>query len=366
MTGEGGIVQFDIALRTGAGVLLLLVSGLLARDYGRAWAAKLGAAFALGAAAFAASSIAGFTPDGSLWHIALLAISSGNNVVFWLFARALFDDDFKPRPWHALVWGGFIAATLLCGLVLQPLHSAIARPLEDGLSLASLGFAILAIVQTISSWSTDLVEKRRRFRVAVVSASAGYIVLTEIANLLGLRATAPEALSLASAGALALIAAGVAWSFLGVAGGEALFPEQQSAAPPPMDISPADRRLLADIERGMRTDRLYRQERLTIGALALKHAVPEYRLRRLINKGLGHRNFSSFLNSYRIADARAALADPRQAEVPILTIALDAGFNSLGPFNRAFRLETGTTPSAFRKTALGNPANEQQIPVSAG
>jgi AraC-like DNA-binding protein len=60
-------------------------------------------------------------------------------------------------------------------------------------------------------------------------------------------------------------------------------------------------------------------------------------LRRLINGELGFRNFTAFLNSYRLAEVRDVLADPDQREVPILTIALDAGFGSLGPFNRAFR-----------------------------
>jgi AraC-like DNA-binding protein len=60
-------------------------------------------------------------------------------------------------------------------------------------------------------------------------------------------------------------------------------------------------------------------------------------LRRLINQRLGYRNFNVFLNEHRIAEAKAALADPSQAEVPVITIAMDAGFQSLGPFNRASR-----------------------------
>jgi AraC-like DNA-binding protein len=86
--------------------------------------------------------------------------------------------------------------------------------------------------------------------------------------------------------------------------------------------------------------------------LAARLGAPEYRLRRLINQRLAHRNFSSFINGYRLTEARAALADPTQAEVPILTIALDAGFQSIGPFNRAFKAETGMTPSEFRRTRL--------------
>ena len=94
----------------------------------------------------------------------------------------------------------------------------------------------------------------------------------------------------------------------------------------------------------------HRDERLTIAALAAQLGEQEYRLRRLINGRLGYRNFPAFLNSFRLAEVKAALADPAQAEVPILTIALDAGFGSLGPFNRAFREDEGMTPSSWRAT----------------
>ena len=50
------------------------------------------------------------------------------------------------------------------------------------------------------------------------------------------------------------------------------------------------------------------------------------------------------------AEVKAALTDPSQKDVPILTIALDAGFGSLGPFNRAFREAEGMTPSEYRSS----------------
>jgi AraC-like DNA-binding protein len=108
----------------------------------------------------------------------------------------------------------------------------------------------------------------------------------------------------------------------------------------------------------MAIDKAHRQDGLTIGGLAEKLGVPEYRLRRLINQALGYRNFNSFLNDHRISEVKAALLDPAQAEVPVLTLALDAGFSSLGPFNRAFKAETGMTPSQFRR--LG----ERTAPIS--
>ena len=60
--------------------------------------------------------------------------------------------------------------------------------------------------------------------------------------------------------------------------------------------------------------------------------------------------------TYRVADAKAALSDPSQCEVPVLTIAMDSGFQSLGPFNRAFKADTGLTPTEYRRMAQKMPA----------
>ena len=77
----------------------------------------------------------------------------------------------------------------------------------------------------------------------------------------------------------------------------------------PPEIEPA---LLRRLEHLMVVERAYRREGLTIGSLSAELGVPEYRLRQLINEGLGHRNFNAFLNRYRIEEAKAALADPEQ------------------------------------------------------
>ncbi|MGC2776309.1 MAG: helix-turn-helix domain-containing protein, partial [Bradyrhizobium sp.] len=113
--------------------------------------------------------------------------------------------------------------------------------------------------------------------------------------------------------------------------------------------------LLRRLDQLMTVERIYREEGLSIGALAARLDVPEYRLRQAINEGLGHRNFNAFLNRYRLDDAKAALSDPSQREVPVLTIAIDAGFQSIGPFNRAFKAATAMTPTEFRRQAVAEP-----------
>ena len=96
----------------------------------------------------------------------------------------------------------------------------------------------------------------------------------------------------------------------------------------------------------------WRQEGLTIGEVARRLDEPEHRLRRLINRRLGHRNFADFVNSFRIAAAKSRLADPGEARTTVATIAFDLGYGSLGPFNRAFRAATGATPTEWRRQAL--------------
>ncbi|MDF3836217.1 helix-turn-helix transcriptional regulator, partial [Cupriavidus basilensis] len=106
--------------------------------------------------------------------------------------------------------------------------------------------------------------------------------------------------------------------------------------------------------RLMSDERAYRRENLSIASLASQLAVPEYRLRRLINQRLGHRNFNAFVNGFRLEEARAALSDPACRTLPVLTIALEAGFQSIGPFNRAFKAATGFTPTEYRREKLAD------------
>ena len=101
--------------------------------------------------------------------------------------------------------------------------------------------------------------------------------------------------------------------------------------------------------RVFRDGLLYREAGLTISGLAKKLNMPEYRLRAFIHKQLGFRNFNAMLHKYRIEDASAALADSSKQNLPVLTIALSVGYQSITPFNNAFREIKGVTPSEYRK-----------------
>lgn len=74
--------------------------------------------------------------------------------------------------------------------------------------------------------------------------------------------------------------------------------------------------------------------------------LPIDRLREVINKELGHRNFNQFMNQYRIDEVSRRIQEEKN--LPILSIALDVGFRSLSSFNVAFKQTHDMTPSDFR------------------
>src|SRR6202795_1581580 len=110
----------DIALRAGTVALLLVLAASLFRGFGTVLAGRLAAAFALGSAAHAVSYSIGATSPVSMLHAPLIALSTGNVVVFWLFTRALFDDAFKLRAWHALVWAAVAAFSFVTCVWIAP------------------------------------------------------------------------------------------------------------------------------------------------------------------------------------------------------------------------------------------------------
>jgi len=349
------LAALDPALR-GATVALLLVLGvMLLRDFRGVLAGRLAAAFALGSAAHALTSGIGVTVPFSIWHAPLIALSTGNVVVFWLFTRAMFDDAFRMRWWHGLIWIAVTAFSFVNCLWIAPLASV--RVSVVAVNLLVLGFVALAVLQSVSTWSADLVEGRRRVRVFIVAAAALYGGLNALLQIAVSDAEAAAIAYVVNAALLAGVTAAIFLAMIRISV-DAVSLASVVVTPPSTagvalvtvpETNAADQKLVDALLRLMADERIYRHENLTIGTLATKLSVPEYRLRRLINQRLGYRNFNTFLNNHRIEEAKAALADPTQAEVPVITIALDAGFQSLGPFNRAFKATTGVTPSEYRR-----------------
>src|SRR5260370_31482659 len=176
------LATLDIALRAATVALLLVLAASLFRDFRNVLAGRLAVAFALGSAAHAVTYAFGAASSVSIWHAPGIALSTGNVVVFWLFTRALFDDAFAMRWWHALTWAAVVAFSFVKCLLLAPMGNA--RAPIVAINLLALGFIGLAIGQTVASWSADLVEGRRRVRFSIVTAAALYGGLNAVLQIL--------------------------------------------------------------------------------------------------------------------------------------------------------------------------------------
>lgn len=358
-----GPMAIDLGLRGATSGVFLMIVLLVLQRRATHQLALLGTAMSLGGAFYAIVTAPVF-PKTSWWWT--LPIMSSLPAVFWLWARASFDDDFVLKWRHGILWLSIVAFgfAITLGWTRWP---ALAGAGGRLLALVALMLALAVAVQTVQTWRVDLVARRRRLRLTVLAINVVFIglvagpgVFAVPVGVPGDFSSLPTALSLfvvamlTGLGVLDLRAAVDAESVTAavVTSGAIGRPV---TAPAPAGRVAADPVLLRRLDHLMTVDRIYRQEGLAIGALAARLDVPEHRLRQAINEGLGYRNFNAYLNRYRIEDAKMGLSDMAQRDVPVLTIAMDAGFQSIGPFNRAFKAETGMTPTEFRREALNRP-----------
>lgn len=350
------LAAIDLELRGATSCVFLMIILVAWLRRAGSQQALLGIAMSAGGM-FYAIATAPYFPKSSWWWV--LPILSAQPAVFWLWARAAFDDDFVLRLWHGAVWLGLVLAGFAMTLSWKS-WPAFAVAGGKVLSAVVAMLAVAAAAQTVKTWRADLVARRRRLRLAMLAINVVLIAAVAGAGFAAIPVAVPGApgslptafglfviamlAGLGTFGAQPAEAAGDATA--AIASGEARGIARASA------VRIVDPILLRRLDHLMSVERIYRQEGLAIGTLAARFDVPEYRLRQVINEGLGYRNFNAFLNHYRIEDAKVALSDLAQREVPVLTIAMDAGFQSIGPFNRAFKAETGMTPTEFRREAL--------------
>ena len=282
-----------------------------------------------------------------LWILG--AISTLAPGAFWLFCDSLFDDHYQFPIWHPMLVTLSVLMPTSFLLLSQPSGNFLERLLVDLPQMMEFVFLALAFWAIFHNWRDDLMSARRILRLWFCGISGLFI----FALLLSREVLFPGEpwLDFAQYLATAIVLTGTNVLLMRFEPGvlDPIQRKKEMASTAPAD-DPAKH--LAPITRLVEDERIYREHSLTIGKLATAAAIPEYRLRQLINSGLGYRNFNDFLNSFRIKEASRRLIDPSEAQLPVLTIALDVGFLSISSFNKSFKDTHAMTPTAYRKQHL--------------
>lgn len=278
-----------------------------------------------------------------LWFLcAILATAIPS--LLWLLGYWFFYDARNLPLWLVALSIGYVALSLAPQaqtfqlIPHSDLHSLVFLLLPQ---LIKLLLVIHVVYMALAETSADLVDGRRKMRKPVAAGAgtlAGIVIVVEIWS------GDAVPLLIETLGSMLMFALMIAINVY-------LLRLRLDLSTPDMILPSVARPRIAETEMeqvtlAMTRDRLYARHGITLADLASDTKMPVHRLREIINKGLGHRNFNQFLNRYRIEEAALRLRS--EQHLPILTIALDVGFKSLSSFNAAFREAFGQTPSEYR------------------
>ncbi len=290
-----------------------------------------------------------------------LVISTGTNAIcglFMIYCFLVFQEHERFPVSLAAAFALQVSLDLLLTILDSNAESTGDGPalLSTSMDILQLVFVGFAMYWTLKGWRADLVDDRRVFRWFIIGVQGALIfTIVFVENFMlpgGSPNNATEQAVIVYAIAiltLGMLLVAMRFDFVSLSNvirkvAEMTEEEEVEESYRTFDIE--------SFNQAFREGQLYREAGLTISMLAKKLSMPEYRLRSFIHKQLGFRNFNAMLHQYRIEDASRALADAEKENLPVLTIALSVGYQSITPFNNAFRQIMGVTPSEYRKQNL--------------
>ena len=256
---------------------------------------------------------------------------------FWVLSNSLFSD----RPFRP----GAIMIAALVVLAIYYLFSAFRIEQSSWLSRSfSVLFVVLAIYESQKQKGADLVERRRRIRNIFTYTSSTLVLLALVSELVLIGEKQSGLSKLIQRSSLLIFAS--YFHIANISMSDTFLGSYQKKS----IVKNKNPELVDKIQEKVIGEKIYRKEALTIRQLADLLDEPEYKVRQAINQELGYRNFTDFINSFRIQEAKRLFSDHTMQDMTIIEVAYKVGFNSIRPFNRAFKLITNQTPTEYRKS----------------
>lgn len=269
----------------------------------------------------------------------------------WLLARALFDPAERDARWPrivvAIVWLTGIAA-----IAAGPEHGPFETAADNAYALSGSAALLLTFVEPFQGFRRSLPKPEQRFRIAFLVVYAALVAASIL--LLGEAQVANASFVKSLCASVGLVAVGSALWF------RARHPlaKVRATETDRRVVTSKDRKLADRIVKLLREEQLHISADLRVAGLARRLGEPEHRVTRSI-AALGFANFNRLINHHRIEQAKRMLDASSPNGRPILLIAFDCGFSSIGPFNRAFKDETGMTPRAYRNLARTSDSSQE-------
>ncbi len=345
------LVEINEAFQVASITLLGLVCLFFAINYKRGLHTWTGIGFTLTIICYLIAK-PDYVKTLSVFHVVILTGAMIVPLFFWLLSNAIFNDHFKST---SIIFVLLLLQTLPHYLNIYLFNNSI--QLFDHAFLAfhilsqiiSIGLLLAGLYVAVKTKQDDLIDSRLRFRNIFISITAALIGITLIAEVAMFGQESPVVLQTLQRGSILVLTAYFLISNFDIRSG--FFFRGYSK---PKTVVQEDPILEEKLQLLLKNEKIYRKEGLTIRELASLMNDQEYRLRRLINAKLGFKNFNDFLNQYRILEASEILTDSAQNRKTILEIAYELGYQSIGPFNKAFKEQKGVTPTVFRKTSQNN------------
>jgi AraC-like DNA-binding protein len=98
----------------------------------------------------------------------------------------------------------------------------------------------------------------------------------------------------------------------------------------------------------MENEKPYLNPDFTLNDVSEQLNISNHNLSEILNTRL-NQNFFDFINHYRVEEVKKHLVDPGNDHLTLLSIGLDAGFNSKSGFNAIFKKYMNITPSEYRQ-----------------
>ena len=304
-----------------------------------------------------------------------LALAIGPLV--YLYVRRLVTPSLPSAWWTHLIPAGVDLTYTLWAFSLplrqklvwnDKVHVTWIDPIETAAAIVSLGvylFAAFAFTRRYRTWLTDNASDREEHRqpwitrvlfamVLWLAVVVGFDTVDRLVGHLSYRNRFPQYLVFAAI----VIGLGLeAWRHA-----DRVFPmmaPRESAATPAAKDWGA---LGAGWAARIRHEEWWREPGLSLAEVARRLATNETYVSRAFNEGLG-RNFNAVINGFRVEALKSQLIG---AEGDLLDLALDAGFASKASFNRAFREQTGMSPTAWRASHILNPPRNTLSETTTG